>query len=220
MKTVTKEINIYKFEELTKEVKEKVIEKYYNEIGYQDNSDFFEEFANELLTLLGFESSKINYSLSYNQGDGVSFDFNLNFTEVIDNINLYKNKEIKEKGFVFLENIINELHDIVKDFEIKNDLLKRYDFNIYTSKNHFSTHYCHVNTRDICIDIDNSINPKEKTIKYFNSLYKIFKEIYYLICDTLENEGYKDIYYTMNDEEFSELSESNNWEYLEDGTMY
>lgn len=45
------------------------------------------------------------------------------------------------------------------------------------------------------------------------------KNIYFEICDQLENEGYSIIEYRMNNEEFEELAEANNWQFLENGEM-
>jgi hypothetical protein len=85
MRTETKTIKIYNFDELSEEVKRKLIEK---EIEYQHEAyceDFLENemkyYANELLKKY-FKENKaelknVYYSLSYCQGDGAMFEFDL-----------------------------------------------------------------------------------------------------------------------------------------------
>lgn len=43
---------------------------------------------------------------------------------------------------------------------------------------------------------------------------------YFEICNKLEKEGYSILEYRMNNEEFSEFSDSNEYTYLENGKMY
>ncbi len=47
-----------------------------------------------------------------------------------------------------------------------------------------------------------------------------FIKIYLSICYKLEKEGYGIIEYRMDDKEFAEFSDSNNYEYLESGKMF
>ena len=45
------------------------------------------------------------------------------------------------------------------------------------------------------------------------------KNIYFEICEILENEGYSILEYRMNDEEFSDLCDANGYYFTEDGIM-
>lgn len=85
MRTETKTIKIYNFDELSEEIKQKLIEK---EIEYQHElycEDFLEsdmEYkANELLKKYFKNNNatlkKVYYALSYCQGDGAMFEFDL-----------------------------------------------------------------------------------------------------------------------------------------------
>ena len=72
-----KKIKLYTFEELNDETKEKVLQR------YRDNNDYFflEEFIKEELNFLlekhnikaDADNLELRYSLSFSQGDGVSF---------------------------------------------------------------------------------------------------------------------------------------------------
>lgn len=85
MRTETKTIKIYNFDELSKETQEKLIEKgienlYNDYLEWYLYDDMYEK-ANELLEKY-FKNNKpelknIYYSLSFSQGDGAMFEFNL-----------------------------------------------------------------------------------------------------------------------------------------------
>jgi len=77
-----KQIEVYNFEELSDEVKEKVLNKFREQNEYY----FLEENLNEELNILLEENgikptgeTNLRYSLGYCQGDGVSFTGNFKF---------------------------------------------------------------------------------------------------------------------------------------------
>lgn len=221
MKTVTKEYQVYNFEELDKEIQKKVIEKDFNEFRIEINNEFFCKFANEILCLLGFDESEVWYSLGWCQGDGLTFDFNLSSGEIIEIIKQYQDKKTVERGFKFLENIVNELHDIVSDFELNEELINDFDVTINTEKNSYANHYSHKKTRYMNLEVNNlyrDITNKESL--YFGELENVIKSIYYKICDILEKEGYEQIYYKPSIEEYTEISNENNYMYLENGELF
>lgn len=84
MKTITKTFNIYEFDELSKEIQEKVIEREEKNIRELEIEDFLEEelefCARQLLTENFGDKAiykDIHYSLSYRQGDGAMIEFDL-----------------------------------------------------------------------------------------------------------------------------------------------
>lgn len=84
MKTITKTFNIYEFDELNEEIKEKVIKEEEEDIRQFDIDCCLEEEMNNLAELLLEENfgekailKKVYYSLSYSQGDGVVVEFDL-----------------------------------------------------------------------------------------------------------------------------------------------
>lgn len=101
MRTETKTINIYNFDELSEDIRQKLIEK---ELEYQYEAycedllfDDMEEKAKELLEKYfknnSAELKNVYYSLSYCQGDGAMFEFDL----------YYYNKyvKIKHSGYYY-----------------------------------------------------------------------------------------------------------------------
>lgn len=91
MKTI--ELKLYKFDELSKEVQEKVIEKNRDINVYDDWHEFIlEDWIKEVIPSKGFEATNIYYSGFWSQGDGAMFEYDgisdelLN--EFIDTLNL------------------------------------------------------------------------------------------------------------------------------------
>ena len=127
----TKTINLYKFEELTAEQQEKVLDK------YRDwNDDVFESYAEDECNTLeitenGFNNPTIHYDLSCSQGSGACFDC----TE-FDFDKLLKDWEHPHKKWFI---------NIIQDY---------CEYGIFT--NQFGYHYSHANTRDfnICYRYD------------------------------------------------------------------
>jgi hypothetical protein len=73
MKKIT--IEVYTFDELSDEAKEKAREWYREGIDYPFLEEFMNEFIYDKLTEAGYmvDDLKVLYSLTYSQGDGVSF---------------------------------------------------------------------------------------------------------------------------------------------------
>ena len=207
------EKKVYKFSELEKSVQEKVKDKYYEDFGAQDNSDDFEECANELLTLIGFKDSKVSYSLSYCQCDGLNFSFQLYADDIIRILTELKQNKSKEKGYVLLEDLQDKLYQIVKDVNIREKRIIDTDMIIYTEK--VNTFYQHSRTNRIEFEI-----ATKNGNKYASEIKDIFNEIYFTTCNFLEKEGYEQIYQQMDDVDFSEMAEVNEWEYFENGKRY
>lgn len=227
MRIQTTNTNIYKFEELNKEAQENAITKWYDNDELDIQSEQFTEFSEELLNLLNFKNVKIAYSLSSCQGDGFSFTCDKMYHDEIFNfLNMVKNKESKEKGYQFLESLLEklnkELYSCVNVDKINNDLFERFEF--YTEFNKISHHYSH--ERTVSIDCDyytedfNEIEITNNERDLFKQTETFLKEAYILICKTLEKEGYSQIYYKMDNEEFKDSCDANDYEFLEDGTMY
>lgn len=86
METITKTFNIYNFNELSKEVQEKVIKKEAEGIKELEIEDFLKdemEFYAEQLLSENFGDKaifkKVYYDLSYCQGSGAMIEFNLTY---------------------------------------------------------------------------------------------------------------------------------------------
>jgi hypothetical protein len=70
----TKTINLYDFDELTKEQQDKAVENLRDiNVDYDDWHRFILEDETEKLAKIGFADAEINYSGFWSQGDGASF---------------------------------------------------------------------------------------------------------------------------------------------------
>ena len=90
MQVLTKRIEAFKYDELTNDVKEAVnikIAEYYEDLTPILSDDFIREI-NEKLPY--FEEPKLQWSLSWSQGDGVSFSATVNVNEFLKTKNLKK----------------------------------------------------------------------------------------------------------------------------------
>jgi len=74
MKIKTIKVKTYQFDELEKDIQEKVIEKYaYINVDYDEWDDFILEEWTSKLESLGYKDVRIYYTGFYSQGDGACF---------------------------------------------------------------------------------------------------------------------------------------------------
>ena len=78
MKIITREYKVYNFNELNNESKDYAIEKYYETEDYYFLEDDILEELYQLDKHKIFEEVKLRYSLSWCQGDGLSFKCEIN----------------------------------------------------------------------------------------------------------------------------------------------
>ena len=116
------------------------------------------------------------YSLSYCQGDGLSFSFDL---DIIDYLNKYFPK-LKDS----VKNIISEYCTF--------------------SANGNNGRYCyaHENQIDLCLDIYNFNGRHDNLEGVINEVLEHIQDNYLEICSKLENEGYNNIYEWENDKDY------------------
>ena len=127
MQTITKTFNIYEFDELAEDIKQKVIEREAEGIRQIEIEDFLREemefYAEQLLEEY-FEDKAIFknvfYSLSYCQGDGAMIEFDLNYCG--------KNVEIRhdphchychERSFEIIDHIGEQLTNLQQQIGIE-----------------------------------------------------------------------------------------------------
>lgn len=195
MEIITREYNTFKFQELSKEAKEKAIEKWYNEEEYPllnedilNEIDYFDEHNI-------FEDVKLCYSLSYCQGDGLSFDSQINLKNFLDNI-YYK-----------------------KLPQYKKDAICEYIYNISSKRN--NGHYCFSSKYDVIFDENYQDGIERKHLsKLWDDILEEIIEHYLDTCKKLQKYGYSVLEYRMNDDEFSEHCEANEYTFFENGNMF
>ena len=94
MQTITKQFNVFTYEELSKKAKEKVNEWYCETLIYDWWDCVYDQWE-EKLEELGYYDIKINFSGFWSQGDGASFIGKINVPLWIEKNNTEKYKRIK-----------------------------------------------------------------------------------------------------------------------------
>lgn len=202
MKKVIKEYNVYNYEELSKEAKEKAF-KLLEEVIIDGRFSWLEEFlTDELREAYGIDG-RISYDLSYSQGSGLSFDCDEFLTK--------KTIDILKEG-------LNE-----KESDI---LLKLWQEGSVNTKN--GGRYAYASGYQVYINEDmiEGIDPlkditSEEDKKLFNAFHvvrvKIIK-LYLSICGELEKQGYK--VYEVSEEDVIEDCLNNDITFFEDGRIF
>ena len=197
MNTIT--INLYSFNELSKEVQNKVIEK--ERDSKYENGDllyFFKDYCIEQAKDKGFEDIILQYSLSYFQGDGLSFS---------------------AQKFTKLEELFNEVLGAGKQKTAK--LLAENCTVIMKGNN---GRYCYASKSDIDLYIENytssiNVTSTNNINEVVGKVLEKLEDIYMDLCEELERTGYADIEYETSDEAIIETIEANDYTFEENGTL-
>lgn len=192
------QLNIYQFSELSEEAKQIAIEdERENKYKHGEYLYFFKELCEERAKELGFNDIKLQYSLSYCQGDGLSFECK-EFTK-LEELYLKVLGKGKEKTAKFLAE--NTWYQITGN----------------------KGHYCYASKSDVDLTIE--WNCKEYDLN--GNVFEVEKQVremleqkYIDLCKELEDAGYKEIEYENSDECIIEDIEANEYEFTEDGKIY
>lgn len=198
MRLMTRVYQVYRFSELSVKAKEKVKQDYLDNVR---DTYTFSEWCNERLAEK-FPNSKlkVEYSLGYCQGDG---------------LNIY--------GTLDLEDVYNLIKGIFTEKEQKffTHVFRNFSSNFkMSSNNRYSYCICdrHDYSEDIVYDMEYS---GYRNIRY-DLLEKFSKEVADYLCDictNFEQDGYE-WFYEVDLSEVEEYCEDNNFEFLEDGSMF
>ncbi|MCI9127429.1 MAG: hypothetical protein HFG28_09555 [Eubacterium sp.] len=195
----TREFNVYKFEELSQDAKEKVRDWYLE--GQSDLSYIFKEDCLERLSGLFPNSNlEVQYSLSYCQGDGFNIYGEIQLDELLEKIaENFTKKEMKFFKWAF--------NECGTSFKIE---YNRHGEYCICSRNDFM--------EDIFYEMDNWYfrNIPEKTMEKFNKLAGQYLDN---LCKEFEENGY-DWFYEISEEDLQEYCETNDYEFLGNGKLY
>ena len=194
MKTI--ELKLYKFQELNNEARQKAIEDKVKQNSEYIYMDCFNDDAIEQIKDAGFENPKLEYSLSYSQGDGLSFKADGITQELKDSI-------FKAIGLSYKRAEIIEQYLIVK---------------ITGNKGHYS--YAKKDQIDVYLESNYSGNEKHNIQKYVDLFLNELEEIYMDLCNKLEKQGYNEYEYQCSEEYAIQEIEDNDDDFLENGEKY
>ena len=198
MKTITITKNIYNYNELSDETQSRAKSDYLNEDIRTE--DFYEMEKEELASLFPHSGLDLQFSLSYSQCDGVNIYGNF---ALIDFLPFWNASEKEKRTIAFYIDQSDEIYKFIEN-----------DRDCYSCK--------FIDKKYINDFIDEFVDKlKIKNVKidiiqrFFNDLLEYFDNL----DKTIERQGY-DYFYNIADDEFSDLCDANEWEFLEDGTFY
>ena len=191
MKTI--EINVYEFNELEDKVQAQLIVQEKTTLLELLEMDSYEDFAHEKIKEAGFGSDvdKLEYSLSYSQGDGVAFYG----TVYEDETAVLFDEFLQEKNI----SITEEFAQFIKD----NTYFK-------ITRNHWGHHYSHWGTMDIEVQNDYFLEEIEEFTEF-----KTAEEGHEKV-DSLLNEF--SVFLKKKVQELSHELEALGYEYIEEQT--
>lgn len=201
MRTITKNFNVYNYNELSEEAKEKVKEWYLNDDLRVDL--FHEDLKNQLAGNYKRSNLKVIFSLSNCQGDGLNIEGKINLYDFAEKWET--DEKSKRTMQHYIDNSFSEYN-----FESNN----RY---CYSCK-FIDRKYIDCIITEFIDDLKyNGIRGiKTDVIKaFFNDMIDHFEEL----DEEWERAGYR-YFYDAEESEIAECCEANNYEFLEDGTFY
>lgn len=170
MRTIIKELKVYKYEELSNEAKKEVKDFY---LSLMDAEDFSSNCKEYLKETYGIENLEVGFSLRYSQGDGVCMygdiqTYNDNFFEIIT------------------KRLSNEEKELFKKYFLEFKLEKR------------NNRYSHSRTVSIEIEKEEYENKEIETI--FDIVAENVEQWYFKECKEMEENGYKFFYEIADEE--------------------
>jgi hypothetical protein len=184
--------NLYNFHELSKAAQETAIEKQRNN-EYNVFLDFFYDDCIELIKEKGFKGNiELQYSLSYSQGDGLSFS-----CDYFDNLNELFTEVLGPEKQKTINCIIN---------------------NCSLKINGNNGRYCYAHRNDVNFELDNYyVKSSTNLDNLISQVESKLKDLYIDLCKELENKGYSEIEYQNSDEYIIDFFNNNEIEFYENG---
>lgn len=194
------EVNVYKFNELKKQVQTEVIAKIREwkiEDAFKDLKDYLYEVLEYTYDL---KVNKLIYSLSYSQGDGLSFSCS----------------DLLESKY-----ILNEIKQNLSRYEKAMFTKLRNNGIIYYLKSECNTgHYCYASKNQLELQLDQypyGNYTTEFKEKLYDKILDIVGDVYMDICKDLETIGYG--CYNVSDKEVIDYINDLELEFFENGEV-
>lgn len=207
MREATIKVKVYNYDELCEKAKERVKTDYLQEC--RTAYEFSEICEDELSVLFPHSSLKVEYSLSYSQGDG---------------LNIY--------GVLDLEDaLMRVMFDM--DDEEQQIITKLLDNNHYTYRmrqnGRYSYSICdrHCYVEDLIPENEYDKAVMSALVKFdgetvMSALAKfnhVVRQNLVELCGTFEKMGYN-FFYDITDEDMRDICEANDWEFTADGEFF
>ena len=209
MRTATVSYDVYKFNELSEQAKEKVKQWY---LEGQEPYIFSDNCKEDLYNLFGKNDLDVQYSLNSCQGDG------FNIYGKIDAESIFECLE-KHNGGTQLAKFENVLTEKEKK------TILHYAKECGAIELPMNRHYCYslADYIDVAEDWEYKLeyysgysNINTETLKKFEELVR---DIFGELCHSYEKWGYE-YFYEIEEEDLEEICEASGYEFLEDGTIF
>lgn len=211
MEVVTREYKVYNFSELSEDAKEKA-KQWYLDDDFRPQ-EFENIYTEDLHYLFNNSDLKIQFSLSYCQGDGLNIYGKLDLMNVFAVIRDtdHSGEQFKQYKDLFSEHEQKTIEAYMEACGREIELP-------------YNRHYCYciddkVDFADEWIEILEYCRYKNIQIDTIRKMEKLVGMMFENLSATYEKYGY-DYFYNADDEVVNETCEANGWRFLEDGTFF
>lgn len=211
MEVVTREYKVYNFSELSEDAKEKA-KQWYLDDDFRPQ-EFENIYTEDLRYLFNNSDLKMQFSLSYCQGDGLNIYGKLDLMDVFAAI---RDTDHSGEQFEQYKDLFSEHEQ--KTIEAYMEACGR------EIELPYNRHYCYcvddrVDFADEWIEILEYCRYKNIQIDTIRKMEKLVGMMFENLSATYEKYGY-DYFYNADDEVVNEACEANGWRFLENGTFF
>lgn len=207
MNKYIKEIKAYTFPELTGEAKEKAKEWYLNDETL--SWELTNNYESDLSCIFPNSDLKVQWSLSYCQGDGVNIYGSVNMEDIFvlsQNAPAYNwiDGYLTEKEIRTLKFYMSEYKN-----EVKIPVNRRYS-------------YCMADSIDLAEDFRyelENMGIRDIRVSVLEKAERLVKQVFSQLCMEYEKQGYAELY-EISDEDMEEICESKGYYFLENGEFF
>lgn len=207
MQTVQVSYDVYTFNELGEQAKEKVRQWY---LDGQQPEPFTCMVNDDLQALFPNSALKVEYSLGYCQGDGLNIYGDVHSCDILNLINGNDAGDLfKDYRNIFTEKEIRTL----KFYEGTAGLLTM-------PRNPLRYSYCYAPWARLCDTWrEDLVDLRNVNWDLIDRFEKVVKDVFVRLCRQWEEEGYQ-YFYEIDDETLKEVCESNGYHFLIDGSYF
>lgn len=211
MEVAIREYKVYNFSELSEDAKEKA-KQWYLDDDFRPQ-EFENIYTEDLHYLFNNSDLKMQFSLSYCQGDGLNIYGKLDLMDVFAAI---RDTDHSGEQFKQYKDLLSEHEQ--KTIEAYMEACGR------EIELPYNRHYCYcvddrVDFADEWIEILEYCRYKNIQIDTIRKMEKLVGMMFENLSATYEKYGY-DYFYNADDEVVNEACEANGWRFLEDGTFF
>ena len=201
-RTVTKSYDVYTYDELSDEAKEKVKQMFLEWRG-EDGDIFKEDCENSLAEMFPNSDLKVQYSLTYSQGDGFNTYGTLSIKDLLNAD--FSKYPLNGSGITALANkdAILAACDKADVHDIDLEENRRYGYSL-------------ADRLEVVPNDDENLTTEDTAL--LSDLENYAREVMEAINSKFEKNGY-DYFYEMSDEEVKDMADANEYEFTEDGEL-